>query len=430
MRSGREVPEGKLRRGRAVASTTVRAGLKKLRYVAKKPFLSDSEQDRQGRRNDEEIARSIFETLSRLRGAALKAAQMTAMEMEMIPEVYRREMMKTAYQVRPINKALIRTIISRELGAPPEKVFQSFEPEPFAAASLGQVHRAMSPCGEELAVKVQYPGMAESVTSDMAMLKAILRPSRYYRIFEGCFEEIQVRMAEELDYTVEARNTAWFKEHLGLESVVIPKVYPEYSTSRVLTTQYIHGCHLDEWLAAQPPQDAKDRYGQLLVDLFHHTLFDRRMIHADPNIGNYIFMDDGGLGLIDFGCVKKVDQGLSRALNITRETGFEKDPEKLKDFYRHFGIHFRHDFDNPALMDFIDRWVDWVLRPEREESFEFHEGSEYFNEGQALLKEFYRYVDFFGGESIYFGRSYYGLRRLLQKIGVTVDLRPPSGDPR
>lgn len=417
-----EVPEGKLRRSGIVASTTARAGLKKIRYLSKKPFLSSMDQEREGRRNDEEIARNIFEGLSLLRGTALKAAQMMAMEMELIPEAYRKEMEKTASRVPPMNRALIRKVITRELGGPPEKIFRSFESLPFAAASLGQVHRAVTRQGEELAVKVQYPGVASSVASDLEMLKTLLRPSRYYRIFKSCFKEIQERISEELDYTIEARNTAWFAEHLNIDRIVVPRVYPEYTTSHVLATRMIPGRHLDDWLAANPAQKTKDRYGQLLVDLFHYTLYQKNVIHADPNMGNYIFMDDGRLGLIDFGCVKWLERPFVEVFKTSLHNDFEKHPEKLKAFYQGTGIHFHHDFSHQEFEAFILRWVEWILRPEREEWFEFYEGSEYFREGQSLIKEFYRHIDFFDGKFIYFGRSFYGLRRLLQRIGVRVKM--------
>lgn len=422
----KKIPTGKLNRSRIIAVSTAKAGIKKIGYLSKKPFLSKAAKDREGKLNDEEIAKTLFKSLSVLRGTALKAAQMLSMELELIPKAYRKEMCKATSRVPPLNRALIRKTITRELGGPPEKIFRSFESTPFAAASLGQVHRAISPDGDELAIKIQYPGIDESVSSDIDMLKILLRPSKYYAIFSPAFGEIQERISEELDYSIEAKNTTWFKEHLEIDKVVIPRVYPKFSTTHVLTTEMIHGLHLEQWLNTNPTQAIKDHYGQLFVDLFNYTTHQKAIIHADPNTGNYIFMNDGRLGLIDFGCVKRLDSDLIKALGISAEKDFGNNPEKLKTFYHLAGIHFDKHFGHEDFQGFIHRWIDWILRPETEEWFRFYEGSEYFHEGMALLKEFYSYIQHFDGKFIYFGRAHYGLRRLLQRLGARVKMRPIS----
>lgn len=422
----KDIPTGKLSRGRVIATSTARAGIKKIGYLSKKPFLSKAAQDREGKINDEEIAKTIFNGLSVLRGTALKAAQMMSMELELIPKAYRNELAKATSRVPSLNRALIRKTITRELGSPPEKVFRSFESTPFAAASLGQVHRAISSDGDELAIKIQYPGIDESVSSDIDMLKTILRPSKYYAIFNHAFSEIQKMVLEELDYSIEAQNVTWFKENLKINKVVIPKVYPEFSTTHVLATEMLQGLHLDPWLNTNPTRDMKNHYGQLFVDLFNDTVHQKATIHADPNTGNYLFMDGGRLGLIDFGCVKKLDHDLIKALKISAGKDFEHHPEKLKTFYHLAGIHFDRHSSHDDFQNFIHQWVDWILRPERKEWFRFYEGSDYFQEGMTLLKEFYRYIEHFDGEFIYFGRAHYGLRRLLQRLGARVKMSPTS----
>lgn len=365
----------------------------------------------------------IFKALGTLRGTALKAAQMMSLEMEMIPEIYRKEMGKAASRVPPLNRALIRKIIRSELGGPPEDVFAVFEATPFAAASLGQVHRAVSHSGDELAVKVQYPGMAAGVKSDIDMLKTLLRPSRYYRIFRSSFGEIEERISEELDYEKEAENTAWFHRNIKLKDVIIPEIYPEYSTSRVITTAMIHGEHMDTWLKRKPSRESKNRYGQILVDLFNYCIHEKQIAHADPNPGNYLFREDGKLGVIDFGCVKRLRTDFIRSVQMATDPDFGEDPEKIKTFYRLAGIHFNRDFDHTDFNDFIHRWIGWVTRPEREGWFSFDRKNGYFDEGLSLLKDFYRYIEHFEGAFIYFGRSFYGLRRLLQSLGARVDMR-------
>ena len=174
----KNIPTGKIKRSTLVGLTTTRAGIKKLGYLSQKPFLSDAKKAIKAFENDEEIAAMIFKSLSMLKGTTLKAAQMMSMEMEMIPPAYRKELAKACSQVPPINRALIRKIIIDEFDSPPEKVFKSFESEPFAAASLGQVHRAVTHKGIDVAVKIQYPGISTGVKSDIAMVKLLLKPTR------------------------------------------------------------------------------------------------------------------------------------------------------------------------------------------------------------------------------------------------------------
>lgn len=419
----KEVPTGKLRRSSIVGTTTAKAGLKKLGHLSKTPFLSEERKNISREKNDEEIARMIFSALSKLKGTPLKAAQMIAMEIDLIPEAYRKELMKSTSSVPPINRALIRKIISSQLGAPPEKLFARFDPISFAAASLGQVHRATGFDGRELAVKIQYPGIAGGISSDIDMLKALLMPTRYYNMLKSCFLEIEERITEELDYLQEAENTSWFRENLKFDEVVIPEVVPELSALRVLTTTHVEGLHIEEWLETSPSQEERDYYGSLLVEIFWHTLHEKKVIHADPNPGNYIFMDEGKLGIIDFGCIKKVDDRFASLNTRAIEHYNKKDMSQLKELYDEMGIYYRKSFDDENFTGFITRWMEWLTRPMRQEYFDFGNSEEYFRERMELGREFYSHVDHFSGDFIYFGRAEFGLYSLLKMMGARVSLQ-------
>ena len=423
MENQKDIPSGKIKRSGIIGLTTARAGMKKIGHIAKQPFIPEEKKDDETNRNDEEIAELIFKSLSNLRGTALKAAQMISLEMELIPEAYRKELAKAASQVPPINRALIRKIVTTQFNAPPEKIFKTFESLPFAAASLGQVHRAISKDDEELAVKVQYPGIASCVKSDIDMLKLLVKPTKYYRIFRLCFNEIQEKIFEELDYFHEAENTVWFKENLKLEKISVPEVYPELSTENVLTTSMLEGKHLDEWLAADPSQEKRDYYGQLFVDLFKYASHDLKMIHADPNPGNYLFMDNGELGLIDFGCVKKLDDDFLNNIEIIYNDDYDNDMTRLKEIYQSIGIYYKNNTNSNRFKEFITSWIEWITRPRRREYFDFSKESEYFTEGLKHVKEFYSYINYFDGSFTYFGRTEYGLFRLLQAMGARVKMQ-------
>ncbi len=418
MKEQDQIPAGKLKRGGIVGQTAAKAGFKKVGHLAKKPFLSKEKRETASLRNDEEIASMIFAALSKLRGTALKAAQLVAMEMDVIPEVYRLELQKSASQVPPINRALIRKIVRTELlGKLAE--FARFEPTPFAAASLGQVHAAVTTKGEELAVKVQYPGIAEGVKSDIAMLKALLMPTKYRRIFDSCFEEMQNKIEEELDYEQEAQNTNLFAKNLKMEQVKVPGIRQDLTTKHIISTTRIAGVHLEEWLSTHPSQKQRDHFGQLLVDLFHHSLFTLRVIHADPNPGNYLFQEDGVLGLIDFGCIKKLETPFADAF-VSLISNPNINLKTLETLHGALGIHYRSAAGGKAFDAFMPKWLEWIARPYRTKTFDFAANADYFKEGRQMGPELSKFIDHYDGSFIYFGRAEHGLLRLLERLGAKV----------
>jgi predicted unusual protein kinase regulating ubiquinone biosynthesis (AarF/ABC1/UbiB family) len=422
MEKQKEVPKGKIKRSSIIGATSARAGIKKLGYLSKKPFLSDEKCRKFKDKNNEDIAKIIFSALGTLKGAPLKLAQMMAMEIELLPEAYQKELSKCAYQVPSINRALIRKVIKQELGDWPEKIFKVFEAVPFAAASLGQVHRAVSHKGNELAVKVQYPGIAAGTKSDMDMLKAILKMTPYAKMMDGAIKEIEARIFEELDYENEANNTNYFRENLKLDNIIVPLVYENLTTETVLTTSRINGLHLDEWLNTNPAQERRNYYGQLLCDLFSNSIHQNMLIHADPNIGNYLFRDDGKLGLIDFGCVKKVDDNFIQNLKTLINSFNEIDLKKFKELYSKIGIFYKPDVNEKEFHKFISSWIEWVTRPIKSDFFDFA-SSGYFIEAKKYIPKIYSYIDRFEGSMLYYGRTQYGLYRILHRLGARVKMK-------
>jgi predicted unusual protein kinase regulating ubiquinone biosynthesis (AarF/ABC1/UbiB family) len=418
----KEVPKGKIKRSGIIGATTARAGIKKLGYISKKPFLSSEKQNQYKNKNDEDIAQIIFRALGMLKGAPLKLAQMLAMEIELLPEAYRKELAKCAYQVPSINRALIRKVIKQELGDWPEKIYKSFEAVPFAAASLGQVHKAVSHEGDELAVKVQYPGIAAGTKSDMDMIKAIFKMTPYSKMLEGAIKEIELRIYEELDYTNEAGNTNYFRENLKLDNVIVPLVYDDLSTETVLTTSRINGLHLDAWLNTNPVQEKRDYYGQLLCDVFSFSFYQNMLIHADPNIGNFLFRDDGKLGLIDFGCVKKIESNFPENFKKLLNSFNEINSEKIKEVYSDLGIYYKADINEKEFNKFISSWIEWVMRPIRADFFDFAP-PDYFLEAKKYIPKIYSYIERFDGSMLYFGRTEYGLYRILHRLGAKVKMK-------
>jgi predicted unusual protein kinase regulating ubiquinone biosynthesis (AarF/ABC1/UbiB family) len=409
-----------------VGLAAARAGASKLRHLTLRPFLSDEKRKAADRKNDAAIARLIFDSLCVLRGTALKAAQLIAMEMEFLPESYREEMAKASSDVPPMNRALVYKAVKSELG-PPEKVFRDFDPLPFAAASLGQVHAARALDGRDLAVKVQYPGIADGVRSDIAMLKAVLAPTKYRRIFDGCFNEITGKLDEELDYQAEAKHTTLFREVVSGEGILVPVVAQDLSTRTILSTSRLDGMHIDDWLATQPSQDERDRYGQRLVDFFHHCVFRHGLIHADPHPGNYLFRRDGQLGVIDFGCTQRLEPDFVADLRALKHAANGKDVECRRALHGRIGIHYRPRHDGRAFDRFFADWTAWLDEPYQQERFDFSAEAGYLRRGSSFAKALYRYIDRYEGGFIYYARAEHGLYRMLEKLGAKVRMRPGVG---
>lgn len=418
----KKVPEGKIKRGAIIGATGIKAGVKKLGYLSTRPFLTEENAKESRERNDEEIAKILFSAIGTLKGAPVKLAQIFSMELERLPEAFRKELLKSTNRIPPINRALIRNVIKRELGDWPENIFRTFESTPFAAASLGQVHRASSLEGSDIAVKVQYPGVAAGIRSDTEMIKTVLKMTPYSWAIDG-IKEIETGLAEELDYTLEAKNTKFFRTNLGMDNIIVPDVHDNLSTEFVLTTSFVEGLKLDDWLATDPDMQKRNHYGQLLCDLFKRCLHENRLIHADPNIGNFLFRSDGKLGLIDFGCVHRLEKDFVKNLGNIINAAEKKDFSEVTGSYGLIGIKFKKNKNSREARDFIFKWLEYITRPVRSEYFDFAENADYFDESKNYIPEIYNYIESYHGGLIYFGRTQYGLYRIMQKLGVRVCMK-------
>ncbi|MBE0618363.1 MAG: AarF/ABC1/UbiB kinase family protein [Proteobacteria bacterium] len=253
-------------------------------------------------------ALKLFGTMGYLRGAVMKVGQLLANLPGAVPEEFAEVLGALHFQAPPMHYPLVREVFLDEFGREPEEVFAAFEPEAFAAASLGQVHRARLPSGEEVVVKIQYPGIARTIRADLAALRALLQPLRLTadggRALDKLNDAEQMLLGE-TDYEQEARFTREARALFGPEDgVVVPRVYDGFSTRRVLTTEYLRGRHLPAYLGAGPTQEERDRFTHLLVLATIRPYYRTHWVFADPHPGNFLFLDDGRLGLLDFGCIR------------------------------------------------------------------------------------------------------------------------------
>jgi predicted unusual protein kinase regulating ubiquinone biosynthesis (AarF/ABC1/UbiB family) len=260
-----------------------------------------------------ENAERVVETMGALKGAAMKVGQSLAQVvdgMDLPPEMAS-ILGKLNNKAQPVPFDLIRRSVEAELGAPLAELFADFDPEPLGTASLAQAHAARLKSGERVVVKVLHEGIEKSVDADLAALKSILITGRVLNRdkeeIDAIFDEIRHRLGEELDYFQEAANLEFFKKALArFDGVEIPGTHPQFCTGRVLTMDRLTGASLDDFLPTATPE-ARQRAGTLLVEAFHDMVYRLRAVHADPHGGNYLFRKDGGIGILDFGCVKRFD---------------------------------------------------------------------------------------------------------------------------
>ncbi len=243
-----------------------------------------------------------------LRGAIMKVGQALAAYPNLVPEEMAAVLERLHFNAPPMHFSLIREQLENELDRSIDEVFAEFDERALAAASLGQVHRARLRSGEAVAVKIQYPGIGATIDSDLRNLAAALSPLRFTRDWENLtaqLEDIRTVLRAEVDYVAEADNIEHAQTLFTPEDgIVIPRVFRGESTARVLTMELLEGQHLDAWLARNPSQAERDAFGSKLYRTAFRFYYAGRCDYADPHPGNYLFFDDGRLGVIDFGCVR------------------------------------------------------------------------------------------------------------------------------
>ncbi len=294
--------------GRAAKLARLGAGIagSYIGYQFQRLFLDERQSNEKRQTLHRRNARKIREDLQTLRGPVMKLGQALSMQTHLLDADVVEELAGLQMQAPPMHATLMRAQFKGALGKFPEEVFRSFDPVPFAAASLGQVHFAVTKKGEEVAVKIQYPAIREAIESDFKMLRAAgfaARLSGHLR--SEVVREAERGILEETDYENEARNIQFFAKNLApLDFVRLPKVYRELSGDQVLTMSRVRGLRLREFLEQNPSQEVRDKIGAGLTHLFFFQMFRLQALHADPHPGNYLFDSDGSIGLIDFGCVK------------------------------------------------------------------------------------------------------------------------------
>jgi predicted unusual protein kinase regulating ubiquinone biosynthesis (AarF/ABC1/UbiB family) len=303
-----EGPRGTLERGLRLGRLGLTLTGSYLGYQFQRLWLDEAEQSRRREGLQRNASRRVREELGLLKGPMMKIGQLVSMQSHALPEAAMAELASLQMQAPGMHATLARAQFKSSLGRYPEELFRTFEPEPFAAASLGQVHRAVSKRGERLAVKIQYPAIREAVQNDFKLLRSATLPGRLTgHAPASIFDEVQRGFLEETDYLHEGANIDFFREALREYGYLdLPRVHRDLTTERVLTMSFVEGLHIADWLRTRPGQGLRDLVGARLFEQFNVQIARVQALHADPHPGNYLLREDGRIGLVDFGCVKRL----------------------------------------------------------------------------------------------------------------------------
>jgi len=326
---------GRLRveRGMAALGLAARGGA---RYASSAPRLfAAAGEHREQLRNDLALqtAEDVAATLGTMKGVLMKLGQMASYVNDGLTPAARRTLSRLQDSVPPMSPALAAQVVTEELGLPPERAFATWDPEPIAAASIGQVHRAITHDGRAVAVKVQYPGIAETIEADLgnvALLRRMLKITVPSQDVDGLLAELRERVTEELDYRKEARNQQMFADYYrGHPTIVVPEIIGELSTRRVVTSELAEGARFAE--LAGWSQGERDLAAETIYRFVFRSLYEAHAFNGDPHPGNYLFHGGGRVTFLDFGLVKYFTDDEMRPLAaMVKHLCLDNDPEAFR----------------------------------------------------------------------------------------------------
>jgi predicted unusual protein kinase regulating ubiquinone biosynthesis (AarF/ABC1/UbiB family) len=421
------IPVSKVQRASKFITTGAKIGSNYLKHYGKKLINGEASRDELHLDN----ATDIYNSLSELKGGALKVAQMLSMDKNILPTAYQQKFAMAQYSAPPLSYPLVVKTFQKYFGKGPTEIFDSFTTKATNAASMGQVHQAVLN-GKKLAVKIQYPGVGDSVKSDLAMIKPIaltmfkLNPVEY----DEFIQEVESRMLEETDYALELQRSMELSEKTKhLKNIIFPTYYPEYSCEKILTMDWIEGNPLGEVLNGNIPQPERNKLGQALWDFYHFQMHTLKAMHADPHPGNFIITSDYRLGIIDFGCVKVIPENFYKAYFQLLEKDVLTNLQKREKTFRE--LRFVHPQDTKKEEEFFTaifaKLVELLGRPFQSTTFDFADDAYFdelysFGEKLSTMKELRESKRARGvGEAVYLNRTYFGLYTILHDLKAKIN---------
>lgn len=420
-------------RSAALAGTGAVVGLNYLKHYGRRAIGGTSDTAAL----HEENAKAVYRTFSELKGGPLKLAQMLSIDKNLLPDAYAREFAQAQYSAPPLSYPLVARTFQREFGKPPLALFDTFSQDAKHGASIGQVHKATR--GEkEFAVKVQYPGVADSLQNDLRIVKplALQVLGLKERDVAAYFSEVEARLLEETDYARELESSIRLSQASAhLQNVRFPGYHREFSTAKILTMDWIDGMTLDRFADGDADQPSRDRIGQALWDFYHHQIHVLRVFHADPHPGNFLVADDA-LWVLDFGCTKTLEAKFYDLQFQFLDPALIDDRKRLRAALESLNVLHADDdekFRN-EIITLCQGSLELVARPFRREAFDFGDPDfmkAIYDLGMESQKnEIIRNPRGVRGSphTIYVNRTYFGLYSLLARLRASVKTHLIPGD--
>ncbi|WP_290696717.1 AarF/UbiB family protein [Lacinutrix sp.] len=414
------IPTSKIQRASKLVQTGAKVGVNYLKYYGDK--LTKTEDEAKSRLN-ENNAEDIYDGLKKLKGSALKVAQMLSMEKSILPQAYVEKFSLSQFSVPPLSAPLVIKTFKKYFGKLPNEIYDTFDSTSVNAASIGQVHLAEKD-GKKLAVKIQYPGVADSISSDLAMVKpiAIQMFNIKGKDKDKYFEEVESKLVEETNYVLEVAQS---KEIVAackhIPNLKFPEYYEELSSERIITMDWMEGEHLSEFTAYNTDQDKANKLGQALWDFYMFQMHKLKKVHADPHPGNFLISKEAELIALDFGCMKTIpDEFYVPYFELAKEESINN-PEIFNE--KMFELEILREDDSPEELEFFSIMFHEMLslftQPFHVETFDFS-SSEFFGKITELGQKYSKSTELrkMNGNRgskhfIYINRTFFGLYNLM-----------------
>lgn len=420
------IPTGKIERASKLVRTGVKIGGNYAKYYGKKLVNPEHTRDEL----NEDNAGDIYDGLKSLKGSALKVAQMLSMEKNLLPRAYVEKFSLAQFSVPPLSAPLVRRTFKKYLNKYPEELFDTFNRNSINAASIGQVHKATKG-DKELAVKIQYPGVAESIRSDLALVKpiAIRMFNLQGKDSDKYFKEVEHKLVEETDYLLELQQSEEISKFCAhIPNLEFPEYYKALSSNKIITMDWMHGQHLSEFAQTDFNPRLGNKLGQTLWDFYMYQIHGLRKVHADPHPGNFLISDRETLIAIDFGCIKAIpDEFYIPYFELSEKENISNDAIFTQKLYE---LEILTPADTPEELKFFKALFKEMLTlftsPFNEEHFDF--GADDFWTKIADLSQRYstdqqiRKMNGNRGSKhfLYMNRTFFGLFNLLHDLKAKV----------
>ena len=426
MKSIDRIPTSKIQRASKLVSTGAKVGVNYLKYYGEKITKTEAEAKENLNKNN---AEDIYSGLKQLKGSALKVAQMLSMEKNILPQAYVDKFSLAQFSVPPLSSPLVIKTFKKYFGEHPNQIFDEFDAESVNAASIGQVHKAEKD-GKQLAVKIQYPGVADSIKSDLAMVKpiAIKMLNIKGNDSDKYFQEVEDKLVEETNYKLEiAQSKEIAKACVHIPNLLFPEYYTDYSSDRIITMDFMKGEHLSEFAKYNTDKDKANQLGQALWDFYMFQIHTLRKVHADPHPGNFLINDDAQLIALDFGCMKSIPDAFYSPYFELSDKNIIDNPELFTK--KLVELEILTPTDTPEELAFFTDMFHELLSvftmPFHEPIFDFS-NPEFFNKIGDLAERYSKNTELrkFNGNRgskhfIYINRTFFGLYNLMFDLNAS-----------